>query len=296
MLGIAAAVALAAAVAFTVTKHTTSKRHDAVAAYITRVNAVQDDMRAQLTLSAAAYRNFTVNGRIDPRSRSRLVLAQTTLRRLERRLAAVPSPPETRRLRSLMRRLATQQTALAGEVVALAAYSPQFAALARSSAAAGKRLQRALGAVNSPTAHAIRGTKSQVTAAQARFRTEAAAAAAAQADAIEAYAAALGSISARLGRLTPPPVLAPTHRTQLHAFTVTRRAAVALATELRTPGRSDVSRFARRFTIAARSAGSVTAQKDQNEAIRAYDRRVRGLATLGAQIRNELRHVQAVVR
>jgi hypothetical protein len=295
-LATAAVLAVAAAVGVTISKRHTNPRHAAVAQYIERINAVQDDMRGELTVSAVAYRRFATDGRIDARGRAKLVAARGALERLERRLAAIPAPRETTHLRVLVRRLAADETALAGEVAALATFAPQFGSLLAKAAAAGTRLERALAAVESPTAHPVRGTKKAVAAAQARFKAAAGAAAAAQAQAIEDYADALGRIAGRIRALHPPPVLEPAYRTQLKTFTATRQAGDALAGELRSQDRTEVSRLGRTFMVAARSAGTVGAQRAQIAAIREYNRRVRALGKLRAQIRDELARVQLAVQ
>jgi hypothetical protein len=48
----------------------------------------------------------------------------------------------------------------------------------------------------------------------------------------------------------------------------------------------------RRFTIAARTAGSVDAQKAQIEAVKAYNRRVRAIGTMQGRISRELSRLQ----
>jgi hypothetical protein len=63
---------------------------------------------------------------------------------------------------------------------------------------------------------------------------------------------------------------------------------------LRKQDRSRVAVFGRRFTLAARTAGSLSAQKAQIAAIAAYNRRVRRIGTLQGNIRQELLRLQSL--
>ena len=86
----------------------------------------------------------------------------------------------------------------------------------------------------------------------------------------------------------------PAYRTQLKTFDASRIAGSALAKELRKQDRSHVAVFGRRFTLAARTAGAVSAQKAEIAAIKAYNRRVRSIGTLQGEIRQELLRLQSL--
>jgi len=73
-----------------------------------------------------------------------------------------------------------------------------------------------------------------------------------------------------------------------------RSAGAALSTELRKKDRSRVAVVGRKFTLAARIAGSISSQKAQIAAIKAYNRRVRAIGTLQGDIRQELVHLQSL--
>jgi hypothetical protein len=88
--------------------------------------------------------------------------------------------------------------------------------------------------------------------------------------------------------------LTPAFRTQLQTLAASRTAGAALSRELRKNDRSQVSVFGRKFTLAARIAGSISAQKAQITAIKAYNRRVRAIGTLQGDIRQELVHLQSL--
>ena len=67
---------------------------------------------------------------------------------------------------------------------------------------------------------------------------------------------------------------------------------MVLASELRKRNRSHVAALGRKFTLAARLSGSVSAQRAQIAAIRAYNSRVRGIGTLQGKIQQELARLQ----
>jgi hypothetical protein len=164
--------------------------------------------------------------------------------------------------------------------------------LIRQSKAAGARLSTRLRAVTTPKPHTLRGTKKQVAAAQEAFKAKALAAAEQQAAAVDDYDAEIAVIRQRMTKLIPPPVLRPALRTQVDTLEATKNAGSALAQELRKADRSRVAIYGRRFTIAARAASSVSAQRAQIAAIKAYNRRVRAIGAIQARVQTELAHLQ----
>jgi hypothetical protein len=294
-LGVAAALAVAAALVVTLTGRSSgSPKHKAVAGYIQAVNQAQLQMHTQLTKTVKAYADFQ-RGNVPAKTLTpELAASESTLRRLGRTLAAIPAPPEAKHLRVLLGRLTVAEVAIAHEVAQLAAFARPYAALLRQAKLAAAVLSHALGAVKTPTPHKIRGTKAQVKKAQAAFLAAANAAAGRQADAVDAYDAKITIIERRLRRLDPPAVMRPANNGQIRTLEASRVAGAALSAELRKTNRSRVPVLGRRFTLAARIAGSVSAQRAQIAAIKAYNRRVRGIGTLQGEIRQELVHVQTL--
>jgi len=291
VLGVTAAVAVAAAASVTLIGRSSSPKHNAVARYINDVDLVQQQMQSQLTKTVTAYRDFTKGEKgVTPR----LVQSEVTLKRLQSRLVAVPAPPPAKRLRVLLIRLTGAEVGVAHEVTLLSRFSAPYAALLHRAKVAGTALSKALAAVKPPVPHKIRGTRKQVKAAQAAFNAAASAAAAEQADAVDVYDAKIGDIRRALLKLDPPAVLAPSFRSQLQTLEASRSAGAALSTELRKKDRSRVAVVGRKFTLAARIAGSISSQKAQIAAIKAYNRRVRAIGTLQGDIRQELVHLQSL--
>jgi len=294
VLGVTAAVAVAAAASVALIGRSSSPKHNAVASYIKSVDVVQQQMQAQLTKTVAAYRSFSKSGTPATTLTPQLAQAEVTLRLLQRRLVALPAPVPAKHLRTLLLRLTGLEVTIAHEVSRLASFTPRYSALLRQARAASVVLSRALRAVKPPVAHQIRGTRKQVQKAQAAFAAAASAAAAQQAEAVAAYDAKIAVVAHRLRSLDPPLVMTPAYRTQLKTLDASRTAGSALARELRKKDRSQVAVFGRRFTIAARTAGSVSAQKAQIAAITAYNHRVRKIGTLQGDIQQELVRLQSL--
>ena len=124
MLGVTAAVAVAAAASVALIGRSSSPKHNAVAAYIKSVDGVQQQMQAQLTKTVAAYRSFSKSGTPTTTLTPQLTQADLTLRLLQRRLVALPAPVPARHLRKLLLRLTGIEVGVAHEVAQLSAFTP----------------------------------------------------------------------------------------------------------------------------------------------------------------------------
>lgn len=116
VLGIAAAVAVGAAVTLTLVGRSGTPKHNAVARYITDIDQVQQQMRTQLTNTVKAYRAFASGGTPAQKLRPQLVQAERTLQRLRRRLVALPAPEPAKHLRALLLRLTGADVSIAHEI------------------------------------------------------------------------------------------------------------------------------------------------------------------------------------
>jgi hypothetical protein len=292
-LGTAAALAVTAAVVVTVSgRSSESPKHKAVARYIEDVDGIQQSMQVPLLKSANAYRDFSSSGSIDKKLLPQLSAAERTLRSLQRRLVALPVPDPATHLRALLVQLLQAEVGVAGEVNRVAVFTPRYTALLRQSGAAAAVLSRALKAIKRPQAQQIKGTKAQIAAAHAALNAAAARAAVQQADAVEAYGAAIRGVRRRLKELQPPEVMRPTYRVQLKMLAASAAAGSALARELRKDVRSGLPELGRRFTETSRIAATVTAQQAEIAAVKAYNRRVRAIGKLQDRIRTELARLQ----
>jgi hypothetical protein len=190
-------------------------------------------------------------------------------------------------------RLVAQQAAITREVQQLAVFTPRFGAVLHGATAASAHLGSALRAVKIPQPHKLRGTKKQILAAQARYKAASNAAAAAQADAIDAYDRTIVEVLDRLRALRAPASLKPTYRAQLRTLQDAAAAGSRLASQLRKQDRARVPALGRRFTVASREAGTLAAQRAEIAAIRAYNARARAISSSSAAVQRELARLQA---
>jgi hypothetical protein len=294
VLGVAAVVAVAAAVTVTAVNHRSqaSPERRAVTTYIHHVNGIQNQMHTPLTRVLFAFRDFTAKGGPKKTSAAELHRAARTLDRLNRRLAALPAPPEAAKLRRLILQLVRQQTAITHEVEQMAVFSPKFAVILTRARAANTALGKALGAIQTPQAHKLRGTRKQVLAAQRAYQAEAAAAAGEQADAVEAYDREITDVLQRLRALRPPQVFTAGYRAQVTSLADVLAAGGRLADGLRKGDRSQVPTLGRRFTLASREAQTLAAQRAQIAAIRAYNARAKNVSRAAGRVETELLRLQ----
>jgi hypothetical protein len=297
VLGVVAAAAVAAAATATAVNHRSkgSTQRRSVSAYIDSVNAIENQMHKPLARVMLAFRDFTAKGPAGRNPVPELAAASKTLTRLDGRLAALPAPPDAKKLRAGLVRLVAQQAVVTREVRRLAAFTPRYAAVLRGAHTASAKLALALHAVKIPTPHSLRGTKKQILAAQAQYKADSNAAAAAQAAAIDAYDRMIAAVIDRLRNLHPPASLMPTYRTQLRALHDASVAGSRLANQLEKPDRASVPALGRRFTVASREAGTVAAQRAEIAAIRAYNARARAISSSSANVQRELARLQATL-
>lgn len=294
VLGIAAAGAVAAAATVTAVNHKSkgSPERRAVTDYINSVNAIQHRMTAPLTRVMFAYRDFTAKGGSKEAAPRKLAAAAATLQILERRLVALPYPPEARTLRTKLVVLIRREADVTREVQLLAGFAPRYVSTLRAVRAASGRLDEDLAKIDIPEAESLRGTKRAVARARRKFAASAQQAAAAQAAAIEEYDRTVTRVLARLARLRPPPALAPQYRAQIAALHAVTAAGAQLSTHLRGTDRSGVPALSRRFSLASRTAETLAVQRAQIAAVRAYDKRGRDVGAAAAAVQTELARLQ----
>ena len=241
-------------------------RRDAVAAYILRVDAIEQRLAKPLLDVSKANRDFAGKGATTLAARRELVQAQATIERLAGRLRAVQPPPDAARLHSLLLAFVAREDRIASEIVQLAAFIPPFDAALKPIAPAGAAVRQALVATK--------------------------VSAAAKADALDRYGAALTPVIARLRALRPPPSSRPVWSAQIATLEGVRTAVAALAAALRANRSADVPALLHRLSEAAVTNRSVAAQRAQIAAVRAYDARITSLNELGSRISDEEARLQ----
>jgi hypothetical protein len=116
--------------------------------------------------------------------------------------------------------------------------------------------------------------------------------AAAQADAVDAYDAALIPVLRAFRRLHPPKALAPADAAQIRALEATRTTGARLSAGLRSTNRAGVPALGRAFTLASRVSQSVAAQRAEIRAIKAYNARARAITAAAGRVQAEVARLQ----
>ena len=164
-------------------------RRDAIATYIVRVDAIEQHLQKPLLDVSKANRDFAGKKSGSAAARGELVRAQGTIQRLERRLRAVPAPPDAAHLKVLLLAFVARENAIAGEVVRLATFIPAYGAALAPLAPASVAVKRALALKTASIAD--------------------------KAAALDRYGAALAPVIAKLRTLRPRPASRPVWAQQI---------------------------------------------------------------------------------
>ncbi len=271
-------------------------RRQAVTLYVNRVNATERQMRVPLLEMAKAYRGFSTRPAKLAQVRPRLVKAERTLRALDRKLGSLDTPPDAALLQSLLLQLVGAEVDLAREVNQLAVFLPRFTVALRPFAPANAKLSAALAAARVTPPKLVRPTAKELKAARAAYTRALARASAQQAAALEGYAQSASDVAARLRALDPPPAMAPALETEIATLARIDSSAVALAAALRHGKQADVNRLNRAFAEASRSGNSLSAQRAEIAAVKAYDARVRAIGKLALRVDRERAQLQRALQ
>jgi hypothetical protein len=267
-----------------------SARRTAVASYIVRIDTVEQQLRVPLTKVEKAYREFGTKKEPAKATAARLAGAEATLHTLKTRVSLIPAPPDARKLRLLMVRLTGAEVELAHELSTLSVFLPVFVRALQPLGAANTTLKTSLAAIKVPTPKSV--PPSKLKAARAEYTRQVDAAALAQADALDAYLATIAKVQASLRGLDPPPALTPSYEEQAKTLAKVRTTGATLVAALRAKDFKHVAARNRAFQAAAQTSSSVTAQKAQIAAIKAYNARVLAIGALAREVDNERSAVQ----
>lgn len=258
---------------------TNKSQRPAVVLYVDRVNAVESQLSKPLQAVSKAGSQFAANqgkavGSLTSLSglaqQQTLLQALARIRALRSQLASIGAPPAAGRLRALLLSLIDGEAGMTVELAHLVAFLPRFGAALATLTPATNTLQSAL-AVTQPLGVGTAGVTAEL---------------AAKARALRTYEAALRSVLRRLGNLHPPAVSRPQYMTQVRTLRRMSAAAGNLAQALLS-GSTNVAPLLRAFDRAAAGNQSITAQRAQDSAIRAYDARATRLDKLAQQVEIE---------
>jgi mono/diheme cytochrome c family protein len=119
--------------------HHANQRRDAVNAYFDQADRAQSGLVASAGEIDRAFRNFKLIGN-SASELQELTFARDRVGTALRRVRAIDSPPETRKLRTDLIRMLTLQRAVADELLRVAMYEPQLTRALAPLAPAGKTL------------------------------------------------------------------------------------------------------------------------------------------------------------
>jgi hypothetical protein len=208
-----------------------------------------------------SYRRF----RDDPESVdvAELREAETSLRRVRRRVAAVPAPPIAADLRRAVLRTLDAQVDFADEVALLAAYLPVVADVQADLGEATTRLRRATNIAKTVPA---------------------------QSAAFDAYATRAAALADRLRAADPPRSFARSRDAEADRVEELGSSAAAVAEGLRTSRVTRINDSLDRFAAAA--IGTRVA-RERREAVLLYGRRLREIARLQQLVDRERQELEA---
>jgi hypothetical protein len=219
-----------------------------VESYIREVNTLQQELLVPLTEASAAYRSFSTSEKELTKLRPKLIEAEASVRRLDRRVAQLRPPDDARRLHERLRELTGAQVALADELERTSAYMPAYLATLRPLDAAEKALRTELRAARNARA---------------------------QAQAIRRFEAAVDEVLRQLRGLDVPRLANAEQGTQTRTLEKLAASAGDLARALERGDRqAEVLRLVQRFANAPLSGRSASAQRARIAAVRAYNARV----------------------
>jgi hypothetical protein len=262
----------------------------AVAGYLTKVNAVEKRLAAPLVTVTQTIVQFAHQSqgkgashlkgragagalgqfRVVPAGQADALLrADVQINGLRGRLAALSAPAPAQRLRTLLLELVDRQARLTHQMAKLVVFLPGFTQAMAPLGPALVRLERVLSVVQAQGSAAVAAVYAEKSAALRSFR-----------------AVAL-VILRGLRRLEPPGVSLPAYRAQVRALQGMASSAEGLAGALGSGNTTAAQPLLIQFRRAAAGPTSLTAQKAQIGAIRAYDAQITSLNRLGADANRE---------
>ncbi|MEA2157641.1 MAG: hypothetical protein QOD66_21 [Solirubrobacteraceae bacterium] len=252
----------------------------AVAAYVAKVNAVEKQLAPPLVSVTRTIVQFArqsrgqgashVKGRagagalgqfrvVPAGQADALLRADAQIKVLRGRLAALPAPGPAQRLRTLLLQLVDRQATLTHQMAKLVVFLPGFSEAMAPLGPALVRLERVLSVAQAQGSAAVAAVYTEKAVALRNFR-----------------AVALAILRA-LRKLDPPVVSLPAYQAQVRAIQGMATSAKGLAGALGSGSTTAARPLLVQFSRAATGPASLTAQKAQIAAIRAYNAQIASL-------------------
>lgn len=241
-----------------------SSKHAALKRYVGQVNAVTSGLQAPLGQVAAVNHRFATRASFRTLT-PQLAKARRTMRTLAAQLSALQPPAEAKPLAATLARLVALERSLVDEMYRFTVFLPAYQKALVPVDEASRVFRKAAGAAKTPSA---------------------------QAAAVEAYGNGVSAPIAALMKLRPPAVVEPTYSTELRALEATRATALALTAALRLHQPKRAHALIVRLAQIGVSGGSLSAQRAEIAAVRAYDAKVTRVTRLEAAAQRELARLQ----
>jgi hypothetical protein len=241
---------------------------DNVERYIQDVKAVQSRTNPALDRANKTYSAFARGQMRNAAGRERLVSAEKSIRAVRAELARLRPPHEARTLHARLLHYYDASADLAYETTLLGRYEPAAQSALRSLPQLNAGLSRDLGAAHGPGD---------------------------QVSALKDYNHGLDRVLRALRALRPPPILLAAHNNQLARLEQTRGLAGRLSAALRKQDARAIARLLLRFRKVGSGSSSAVSRLSA-AAVRAYDARIRGLATAAGSFERERRRLETTLK
>ena len=236
-----------------------SDKREQVESYLQDANAVQKRAAPQLDRANRAYIRFAQQKLTGTDAAEKLAGAEQAIRSTRGELAKLTPPADARTLHRRLLHLYDLDAGMAAETTALAAYLP-----------AAQRSLAPLKRVNKGLSSGLRGTKDPQR----------------QSSELRQFAIGLARITRSLRRLSPPPLLEPTHKLQIARLDRTYALSLRLRSAIEDRDAKQVARVLVRFRkLNERAAPAQGGFRES--ALRAYDRRYDELRHAAADVERE---------
>jgi DNA-directed RNA polymerase subunit F len=258
-LGVAATAVLVALLGYVFTRGPSTRSN--VSTYIEAVNTSERELAPDLRRVDLVYRKFKLDPKALAEQQDDLVKAEQTIRRVRTKIAAVPAPEQAAELRRRLLRTIDLEAAFAHDLVEVAAALPRLASVNEKIPPASKRLSKSL--------------------KQAKKGSE-------QVAALTLYARQLRDVADEVEALDAPPLLEPSFAAESERLRTSATVISRLARAVSEGNAAEIDQLNRYLAEVGKITGATKAERD---AVLAYEKRLRAIATARAAAANELRRL-----
>ena len=258
-LGVAATAVLVALLGYLFTRGPGARAD--VSSYIEQVNTSERQLAPDLRRVDLVYRKFKLDPAALAKQQDDLVQAEQTIRNVRRRIAALPAPKQAAELRRRLLRTIDLEADFAHGLVEVAAALPRLAAVNEAIPPASKGLSKAL--------------------KQAKAGKE-------QVAALTLYAKQLRGVADRVEALEAPPLLAPSFAAEVERLRTSATVISRMARAVSEGNAAEIDQLNRYLAEVGKISGATEAERD---AVLAYEKRLRAIATARAAAASELRRL-----